>query len=316
MICILLFSVAAIPASAASQGANIFVDGVKLQSKSVNKNGVSFVPFRELFERLNMSVKYDAKLKQVTGSKNDLKIVFTLGSKTVTVNGQKKALQAAPFSQNGTTLIPIRIVGEATGNAVYWHADVNAILINSPTFQGITYTIDGENISFGPNGSITWSPGTPETFGEQSVLRELAEIDSIERAAANLPKIRIVGQPPTEEESKYPGYKGYPDYYDVNYVTAIEKNKQLPPLMSEGWITLALLSEIEKINNLGSKAPNTITIGKYVGYEMIRFDIVMTDAYKKAKEGDFVLSDIRVKKYNGTMYLNIEDLKNTGLIES
>lgn len=41
-----------------------------------------------------------------------------------------------------------------------------------------------------------------------------------------------------------------------------------------------------------------------------------TDEYKKAQQGDFTLSDIRIKKYKDEMYLNIEDLKTAGLIES
>lgn len=92
MICVLIFSVGLIPApaSAASKGSHIFVDGVPLNSRSVSKNGVSFVPFRELFEKLKMSIDYNAKLKQVTGTKGDLKITFTIGSKTAYVNGQKK----------------------------------------------------------------------------------------------------------------------------------------------------------------------------------------------------------------------------------
>ncbi|MNC44124.1 hypothetical protein D3C75_930200 [compost metagenome] len=86
--------------------------------------------------------------------------------------------------------------------------------------------------------------------------------------------------------------------------------------MSEGWISLAMLSEIEKISNLGNSDSNILSIGKYVGMNIVRCNIVMTDEYKKAKTGEFTLSDIRVKKYKGMMYLNIEDLKAAGLIES
>ncbi|MNF10282.1 hypothetical protein D3C80_2111730 [compost metagenome] len=67
------------------------------------------------------------------------------------------------------------------------------------------------------------------------------------------------------------------------------------------------------MNSLGSSQPDTIAIGKYAGMDFIRVTIVLTDEYKKAKEGDFVLSDIRVKKYKGLMYLSIEDLQTTGL---
>jgi hypothetical protein len=311
ILCVVLFSVGVIPASAASNGAHIFVDGVPLQSKSLSKNDVSFVPFRELFEKLKMDIGFDAKLKQVTGANSNLKITFTLGSKDAYVNGQKKALQAAPFTQNGTTYIPIRIVGEATGNAVYWSAKANVIQVNSPSFKGASYTIEGIPLYFSANGAVLIGP---EALKEQKLHIELAENAAIKDAIASFPKVRVVGVPPTAEQSKDPGYKGYPDYFDANFVTAMEKKDKLPPLLSQGWISLALLSEIEKVSNLGSSDPNTIAIGKYVGMDIVRANIVLTDAYKKAQDGDFVLSDIRVKKYKGVMYLNIEDLQTVGLI--
>ncbi|MBT2291377.1 copper amine oxidase N-terminal domain-containing protein [Paenibacillus albidus] len=315
MICILLLGFNVVPASAANSEAHIFVDGVPLKSKSVSKNGISFVPFRELFEKLKMNIGYDSKLKLVTGTKDKLKITFTLGSKTAYVNGQQKALQAAPFTQNGTTLIPIRIVGEATGNAVYWSAKANVIQINSPSFKGASYTIDGIPVVFSANGSVLFGP---EAMEDTEIRTELAENDAIKEFTSKAPKIRIVGVPPTEEQAKDPGYKGYPDYFDGNYYTAAVNNEKLPPLMSEGWISLSMLAEIENITILGGSDPGTIEIGKYVGaLDIIRYKIVLTDAYKKAKEGDFVLSEIHVKKYKGTMYLNIEDLKTiAGLIES
>lgn len=311
LICFLVAGATLFPvsASAASKGAHIFVDGVPLDSRSVSKNNVSFVPFRELFEMLNMNIEYNPKLKQVAGSKGDFKITFTIGSTTAYVNGQKKVLQAAPFTQNGTTLIPLRIVGEATGHVVYFTAAGNVIQINSPAFKGAAYTVDGVQLYFSPGGPVLYGPQATIAMNQQ---RELAEMDAIREFTANAPKIRIVGTPPTPEEAKEPGYKGYPDYFDRNYTREPDKDGQLPPLMSEGWISLPMLSEIEQVHNLGSTEPDTIRIGNA---SMEQINIVTTDEYKKAKSGDFTLSGIRVKKFNGTMYLNIEDLKTAGIIK-
>ncbi|MDT3425294.1 hypothetical protein J2Z22_000810 [Paenibacillus forsythiae] len=309
MVLIMIFSLGVLPVSADGKGAHIFVDGQPLPSRAISKNNVSFVPFRELFEKLILSVEYNAKQKQVTGTKSGLKISFTIGSKTAYVNGVKKSLQAAPFSQNGSTFIPVRIVGEATGNAVYFAPEVNIIQINSPSFTGASYDIDGTYIALNVDGTVSLAASL-----ESEELRELAEIQAIQNSVDNFPKVRIVGVPPTAEQAKDPGFKGYPDYFDENYVIAAGNKEKLPPLMSEGWISLSMLSEIEGVNNLGSSEPNTIVIGKYAGVEFIRVSIVLTDEYKKAKEGDFVLSGIHVKKYKGLMYLSIDDLQAVGLI--
>lgn len=313
IVCSLLLGLGVIPVSAAGGGAHIFVDGSPLQSKSILKNGVSFVPFRELFEKLGMEVSYNAKLKQVTGKKAELKMTFTIGSKSVDINGKKKTLQAAPFTQNGSTYIPVRVVGEETGNKVYWSSEANLIQINSPSFKGASYTIDGVSLYISANGSIEIGPAADKAFENQ---RELAEIAAYKEFIANSPVIRVIGVPPTEEESKLPGYKGYPNHFDINYVNALKNDEKLPPLMSDGWISLAMLTEIEGVNYLGKIEPDTIRIGKYVGVALVDYKIEQTAEYKKAKDGDFVLSNLNVKKHKNTMYLNIEELKEIGLIES
>ncbi|MFD0716941.1 copper amine oxidase N-terminal domain-containing protein [Paenibacillus sp. GCM10027626] len=309
----LMLTMGTISAAAAAAGAHIFVDGVPIKAKSVNKNGVSFVPFRELFERLGMGIGFDSRLKQVTGTKKDLKLTFTLGSKTAYVNGTKKALQAAPFSQNGTTYIPVRIVGESTGNTVYWSPKANLIQINSPSFKGARYTVDGIPVVINKDGSILMGPDAAKVT---HVENELAERESIDNYLSSSQVVREIGVPPTEAQSKEPGYKGYPDYFDLNYTKEGKTKGDLPPLMSKGWISLAMLSEIENINRLSTDNPNIITLGRAIpgAFGLFKYDIVLTEEYKKATKGDFVLSKIRVKKYKGTMYLNIEDLKKAEVI--
>ncbi|MBB6730154.1 copper amine oxidase N-terminal domain-containing protein [Cohnella zeiphila] len=308
---LLTASIAPGAASAASGGAYIYVDGVPLHSKAVTKNGGSFVPFRELFEQLGMGIGYDPKLQQVTGTKDDLKITFTIGSKTAYVNGRKKVLQAAPFTQSGTTYIPLRIVGEATGNSVNWSSQANLITVSSPDFKIAAYTVDGVTVVVQSNGALLVGPAADEALANE---RELAEEKAIREFQSEYGVISSSDKP-TEEQSKDPGYKGYPDYWDENYAAAAKANEPLPPLMSEGWISLAMLSKIENVNRIGNTDPNTVTIAKYIGIELVRLDIVLTDEYKKATNGDFVLGDVHVKKYKGMMYLSIEDLKTSGLIE-
>ncbi len=301
-------------ASAADSNAMLFVDGGPLGADAIIRNGATFVPFRALFETLGMEVAYDAKLKQVTGTGSDKTLTFTLGSKTVVVNGEKKALQAAPFLRNGTTYIPARVVGEETGNSVFWTQEANLVQINSPSFVGASHTVDGVHIVMTPDGAVHIGR-TADLWLESAT--GLAEIDAIKNATKDV-GYRYVGDPPTEEQSKDPGYKGYPDYFDQNYTAAVKENRsQLPPLMSEGWISLAMLSEIEQVNRISNEDPDTITLARASGMiGIFRYDIVTTEEYRSVTDGDFVLNDVKVKKYYGQMYLNIEDLKEVGVIES
>lgn len=134
---------------------HVVVDGKPLSGSAIIKKGVTFVPFRELFNELGLEIGYTAKTKQVTGTKDDLKISFTVGSKTCTINGQKKSLQAAPFIDEGSVYVPIRIVGESTGSLVKYLKDVQVVLVNSPEFKGLTYDCPLGSLNITADGQMS-----------------------------------------------------------------------------------------------------------------------------------------------------------------
>lgn len=57
------------------------------------------------------------------GQGKDLNMVFTVGSKTFTVNGQAQNMDAAPYIKNGRTYLPMRYVAQALGinnSSIMW----------------------------------------------------------------------------------------------------------------------------------------------------------------------------------------------------
>ncbi|NMO97609.1 copper amine oxidase N-terminal domain-containing protein [Paenibacillus lemnae] len=103
--------------------------------------GTTLVPFRPLFEGMGMSVKWDKTKQTVTGTKDGLNIVLRINSKQATVNGKTIQLSLAPEIRNGSTLVPLRFVGESTGAYVAWNPYAPEILIYSDHFfksNGVT----------------------------------------------------------------------------------------------------------------------------------------------------------------------------------
>ncbi|MFC4101410.1 copper amine oxidase N-terminal domain-containing protein [Paenibacillus xanthanilyticus] len=122
------------PAAARGQGESpirVFVDTSELVFKQevVVRGGTMFVPFRALFEAMGMTVAWDEGTKAVTGSKEGLQIALSTDRPAATVNGEQVALSAGAFSVNGSVLIPLRFVGEATGAIVHWDAKNREITI-------------------------------------------------------------------------------------------------------------------------------------------------------------------------------------------
>ncbi|MNZ91100.1 hypothetical protein D3C78_1100740 [compost metagenome] len=88
---IILLAFTAMPSatSAFVDKVHVVVDGKPLSSGAIMKKNVTYVPFRDLFKELGLSIKYDSKTKQVTGTKSNLIVTFSVGSKTAYANGEK-----------------------------------------------------------------------------------------------------------------------------------------------------------------------------------------------------------------------------------
>lgn len=71
LIVIMVFAIMPVSASAFMGKRDVVVDGFALSGGAINKNSTTFVPFRELFTELGLTVGYDSKSKKVTGTKGD-----------------------------------------------------------------------------------------------------------------------------------------------------------------------------------------------------------------------------------------------------
>lgn len=154
LIAIMLSAVMPISASAFLGKRDVVVNGYALSGGAIDKYNHTFVPFRELFTELGLTVRYDAKSKKVTGTKGKQNVTFTIGSKTATINGQKKTLQVAPFNSKGSVYVPLRVVSEATGSSITYIKNIDVVLVNGPDFNGITYSSPNGDIKITKDGDL------------------------------------------------------------------------------------------------------------------------------------------------------------------
>ncbi|MFH5187042.1 copper amine oxidase N-terminal domain-containing protein [Paenibacillus sp. TAB 01] len=85
------------------------------------EEGTTLVPFRAIFEKLGLKVDYidlGATGQIIKGSKAGLTISMFIGSKDVLVNDHNMTLEKPPVIIDGITMVPLRFVGEVTGNTV------------------------------------------------------------------------------------------------------------------------------------------------------------------------------------------------------
>ncbi|WDH81179.1 N-acetylmuramoyl-L-alanine amidase family protein [Paenibacillus urinalis] len=118
----------------------IVLDGSQLSLpsgvKAENINSKVMIPIRVVSEKLGYSVGWEQKTKTVTIKQDQTVIKMVAGKKTATVNGSTVNLDAAPIIKNGTTLVPIRFVGETMGLQVSWNNQSKTVYLNSNSGSG------------------------------------------------------------------------------------------------------------------------------------------------------------------------------------
>jgi len=96
--------------------------------KPVIENGTTLVPLRAIFEALGATVDYANG--NITAKKGDTTVKLTIGQKEATVNGKTVTLSVPAKVVTGSTLVPLRFIGESFGNKVDWNATTQTITIS------------------------------------------------------------------------------------------------------------------------------------------------------------------------------------------
>jgi len=108
------------------------------QKPYIDSANRTMVPVRAPMEAIGCTVEWDADKQQAIISKQDTVAVFTIGSKTYTVNGVEKTMDTKAVIAGNRTAFPIRFAAEAMGATVGWDAATYTVMINTePTPTGI-----------------------------------------------------------------------------------------------------------------------------------------------------------------------------------
>ena len=100
----------------------VYLDNQKIDfaNPPIIENGITFVEFRPIFEKLGLNVKWYQATQSVVGNNQTLNIELQIGSNIATINGEERVMSVYPKIFNGYTIVPLRFVSEATGKTVNW----------------------------------------------------------------------------------------------------------------------------------------------------------------------------------------------------
>ncbi|CAH0119708.1 MULTISPECIES: copper amine oxidase N-terminal domain-containing protein [unclassified Paenibacillus] len=108
--------------AAGERPVKVFVDTAEIafQVQPLTIKGATLVQFRPLFEAMGLEVDWDQTNQVVTGSKEGLTIVLRIDDTQAVVNGKQVPLSQSAQIANGSTMVPLRFIGESTGAIVHW----------------------------------------------------------------------------------------------------------------------------------------------------------------------------------------------------
>nr|WP_237449109.1 copper amine oxidase N-terminal domain-containing protein [Paenibacillus sp. OT2-17] len=110
-------------------GMKLFVNGEKYDAKPINRNGTTLVPFRTASEALDAKVSWDPKEKAVTVTRNGVSVKLFVNSPKAYINGQPYSIEQPASIVDGTTMVPVRVIGEALGTNVKWEPESQSVVV-------------------------------------------------------------------------------------------------------------------------------------------------------------------------------------------
>lgn len=94
-------------------------------------DGTTLLPMRKIFETLGATIEWKSDTKTVVAKRGAQTISITVSSQTALINGAEVHLEAAPVIQDGSTMVPLRLIAETFGYTVKWDGERGEIKLTS-----------------------------------------------------------------------------------------------------------------------------------------------------------------------------------------
>lgn len=97
----------------------------------IEESGEMLVPLRYVGGPFDATFDWDHASKTVTIRQNETVIKMVIGSKTATVNGEKKELVVAPKLENNETVVPLKFISEIFYDDVIWDSEERIMYVRN-----------------------------------------------------------------------------------------------------------------------------------------------------------------------------------------
>lgn len=132
---------------ALAEDITIELDGavLSLPIAPIVDNGYTLVPIRVISENMGATVDYEAPTREIIIKKESKRIELQVGSADAKVDGNAVTLQMPAREISGSTLVPLRFIGESLGATIDWIGPQQKVVIQSAQEIPV-YSMDAKGI--------------------------------------------------------------------------------------------------------------------------------------------------------------------------
>ncbi len=119
---------------ASTEDISIVVNGsnVEFDTKPfVNESGRTMVPVSSIAKMLDAEVKWDGQKQQVTITKGETKLVLTIGSDIIEINGEMVQMDTEASMVGGRTMVPLSIIAKSFNADIVWDGKTKTVSIKT-----------------------------------------------------------------------------------------------------------------------------------------------------------------------------------------
>ncbi|MDK8179696.1 N-acetylmuramoyl-L-alanine amidase family protein [Paenibacillus sp. UMB4589-SE434] len=131
MLLTMLFCLVFPQTGAAATQPTLYLNGssIKLPEPVIMVSNSVMIPIRVVSEELGYKVDWNQKARTISIKNGTSTILLTVDKNTASINGKTTQLDVAPMVKNGSTLVPLRFVGESLGLKVDWDNESKSVYL-------------------------------------------------------------------------------------------------------------------------------------------------------------------------------------------
>ncbi|MHA0856236.1 stalk domain-containing protein [Paenibacillus sp. CMAA1364] len=104
---------------------------IAMDVSPIIKNSTTYVPIRFVLDAFGGTANWDGDNQRITIMRGSKLLDLTVNKKEFILNGRRYSASVAPFTTQGRTLVPLRLVSEQLGLLVKWDQQTKTITIDS-----------------------------------------------------------------------------------------------------------------------------------------------------------------------------------------